>query len=450
MIKINPREVAAEALMEIIKEEAYNNITLKKVLKKNGAMSVQDRAFVTEIVNGTLRNLYYIDFILNKLSSVKTEKMKPWIVSVLRISVYQMEFMDKIPHSACCNEAVNLIKSKNLGKLSGFVNAVLRSVIRSKGKIEFPDEEKEPIQYLSVLYSYPEWLLKMWLHEYSYEFVKELCKKNNTAPDVTIVSNSLKITKENLKNELKKSDILVKEGLYCKEALHLSKTTNLSSLEQFKTGNFYVQDESSMLDIYVLDPKPEESILDICAAPGGKSFFMAEKMENKGHIVSRDIYEHKLAMIQETAQRLGITIIQTEQKDASKLYEEDKERFDKVLVDAPCSGLGLIQKKPDIKLKKNGNDIDSLCQLQKEILNQAAYYVKKGGILVYSTCTICKKENNKNIEWFLNTHKNFKLEKAFDFLPKNLNNNREEKTVQLFPHIHNIDGFFIARMKRED
>lgn len=449
MIKINPREIAAEALTEIVKEQAYNNIILKKILKRNGAMPVQDRAFVTEIVNGTLRNLYYIDFMLNKLSSVKTEKMKPWILSVLRISVYQIEFMDKVPNSAVCNEAVNLIKSKNFGKLSGFANAVLRAVIRSKEKIEFPNEEKEPIQYLSVFYSYPEWLLKMWLHEYSYEFVKSLCQKNNTSPDVTIVNNSLKIVKENLKKELELSNIIVKEGFYCDEAFHLSKTANLSSLEQFQKGYFHIQDESSMLDVYILDPKPNEFILDMCAAPGGKSFFMAERMENKGSIVSRDIFEHKLAMIEETAQRLGITMIETQQKDASQFYEEDVEQFDKVLVDAPCSGLGLIRKKPDIKLKKNGNDIDSLCQLQKEILNQAAYYVKKGGILVYSTCTICKKENNKNIEWFLDTHKNFQLENAFDFLPNNLKDNKEEKMVQLFPHIHNVDGFFIARMKRE-
>lgn len=451
MIYINPREVAAEALLEIMKEEAYNNIVLKRILRRNGAMSTQDKAFVTEIVNGTLRNIIYIDYIINKISNVKTEKMKPWVASVLRTGVYQLKFMDKTPNSAVCNESVKLVKEKGFGSLSGFVNGVLRNVIRKEKEIALPKEIERPDEYLSVLYSYPLWILRMWLSVYSYEFVKELCIKNNTSPDVTIVCNSLKISKQALKENMEKNGVVVKDGFYYKNALHISRTSDITSLDLFKLGLFHVQDESSMLAVQVLDPKPGEKILDLCAAPGGKSILAAEIMKNKGEIIARDIYEHKLSLMEETAQRLDITIIKTQQKDATILDEESKNYFDRVLVDAPCSGLGLIRKKPDIKLRKSRMEIDVLCQIQKKILHSAAEYVKIGGIVVYSTCTICKKENEKNVEWFLEQHENFKLEDSSTYLPS-VKRGTEKETggIQLFPHIHNTDGFFIARFKREE
>lgn len=449
MVVINPREIAAEALMEIIEQDAYNNMALRKILRQNGAMSPQDRRLVTEIVNGTLRNLIYIDWILNQFSTVKTEKMKPWICSVLRTATYQILFLDKVPHSAVCNEAVKLTKKKGFEKLSGFVNGVLRKLLREWKSLPLPEEKKDPAEYLEILYSHPRWLLKMWLHEYPYEFVKNLCRKNNESPDVTAVCNRLKITPEELEVWLQKEGVTVKKGIYHSDLLHLSGTANLAGLESFQKGFFHIQDESSALAVQALDPQPGEKILDICAAPGGKSMLAAERMKNKGLVLSRDIFEHKLELIEETAQRLGIRILKTEKRDASEPIQEEELLFDRVLVDAPCSGFGLIRKKPDLKWRRSGEDIDALIQLQRKILAASATYVKKDGILVYSTCTICKKENQKNVEWFLSQYP-FELCDLKEFLPKELwKEEKGENYLQLFPHIHNTDGFFIARMKRK-
>ncbi len=440
-IQINPREIAVQALIEI--EQKYNTAVLRKLLRQNGAMFPRDRAFVTEMVNGSLRNLYYIDFVINAVSNTKTQKMKPYLLAVLRIAVYQIYFM-KVPENAVCDEAVKLVKKRGFSSLSGFVNAVLRNIIRQKDKILLPDEKQCPIQFLSLKYSHPEWLLKMWLHQYDYDFVKELCRQNNMPPDVTIVVNSLCTTTEELKRELEKEGVSVKEGIY-QNVLHLSKTADIAKLKAFQQGKFHVQDESSITAVEALAPQPQEKILDMCAAPGGKSFLMAEKMQNKGSIYSCDIHEHKLELLQEGAERLGLSIIQTKKQDGRIFQEEQQESFDRVLVDAPCSGL---RKKPDIRLKKDGNTIDALLLIQKEILTQAAKYVKQNGILVYSTCTLCKKENEKNVEWFLQEHKNFELE--LPLLPQTLMTETQQKTITLYPHIHHTDGFFIARFRRKE
>ncbi len=377
-IQINPREIAVQALLEI--EQKYNTMVLRKLLRQNGAMLPKDRAFVTEIVNGSLRNLYYIDFVINAVSNTKTQKIKPYLLAVLRTAVYQIYFM-KVPENAVCDEAVKLVKKRGLHSLSGFVNAVLRNIIRKKDEIRLPDEKQYPVAYLSLKYSHPEWLLKMWLHQYDYDFVKELCKQNNMPPDVTIVINPLRTTTEQLAKELEQQGVLVKKGMY-QNVLHLSKTADIAKLKAFQQGKFHVQDESSVTAVEVLAPQPQEKILDMCAAPGGKSFLMAEKMQNKGLICAYDIHAHKLELLQEGAERLGLSIIQTKEQDGTVFQQEQQEAFDRVLVDAPCSGLGLIRKKPDIRLKKDGNVIDALLPIQREILMQAAKYVKQDGILV--------------------------------------------------------------------
>lgn len=443
-IQINPREIAVQALLEI--EQKYNTMVLRKLLRQNGAMLPKDRAFVTEIVNGSLRNLYYIDFVINAVSNTKTQKIKPYLLAVLRTAVYQIYFM-KVPENAVCDEAVKLVKKRGLHSLSGFVNAVLRNIIRRKDEIRLPDEKQYPVAYLSLKYSHPEWLLKMWLHQYDYDFVKELCKQNNMPPDVTIVINPLRTTTEQLAKELEQQGVLVKKGMY-QNVLHLSKTADIAKLKAFQQGKFHVQDESSVTAVEVLAPQPQEKILDMCAAPGGKSFLMAEKMQNKGLICAYDIHAHKLELLQEGAERLGLSIIQTKEQDGTVFQQEQQEAFDRVLVDAPCSGLGLIRKKPDIRLKKDGNVIDALLPIQREILMQAAKYVKQDGILVYSTCTLCKKENEKNVEWFLQQHKDFELE--LPLLPITTMMETQQKIITLYPHIHHTDGFFIARFRRKE
>lgn len=447
MIQINPREIAAEALMEIMTEEAYNNMTLRRLLRQNGAMPRQDRAFVTEVVNGTLRNLIYIDHVLNTFSKTKTEKMKPWLLAVLRTAVYQMYFMD-VPDSAATNEAVKLAGVRGYASLKGFVNGVLRTAAKKKNEIPMP--EVGTAEYLSAAYSHPLWLVRMWMAYYGYEEAEKICAYDNQSPDVTIRVNTLKTNKTALKAELEQAGVEVREGSVSENALHLTKTADLSRLDAFRKGLFHVQDESSQLAVKVLDPQKGEHIMDMCAAPGGKSFTAAEQMENEGKLVSCDIYAHKIELMEEGAERLGISMMECNVKDAAE-KEAEHELFDRVLVDAPCSGLGLMRKKPDIRLKKDGSEIDSLTGIQREILANAAGYVKPGGVLVYSTCTLCRKENEKNLEWFLKNHPMFEAEDITGFLPADWKTDTaKEGYLTLLPHRTGTDGFFISRMRRKD
>lgn len=447
MISINPREVAAEAIMQIMTEDAYNHMTLRRVLKQNGAMSAQNRAFVTEVVNGTLRNLYWIDYHINAVSKTKIEKMKPWILAVLRTAVYQMLFLD-VPDHAACDEAVKLTGARGYRALSKFVNGVLRAVARGKQDIALPP--KGTAEYLHVLYSHPLWLVKMWIAYYGYEQTQLLCKANNDAPDVTIRVNTQRISVKELIQKLEAKGITVSKGILWDSALHLRHTADLRKLDLFTEGYFHVQDESSQTAAAVVAPQKGERILDLCAAPGGKSFTIAELMEDTGKIVSCDIYPQKVMQIQEGAARLGLQSIQAKQRDARQAVETEFAQYDKVLADVPCSGLGLLRKKPDIRLKKDGSEIDALVPIQKDILTQAADYVKPGGVLVYSTCTLCRKENEKNIEWFLQQHTDFVLDDFSALVPSPLQEQAKTGMLTLFPHLHPTDGFFIARLRKKE
>ncbi len=448
MVYINPRQVASQVIMEIEKNNAFSNIALQKALKANGAMSEKDRAFVTENVNGALRNIIYIDHVINSFSSVKTEKMKPWILSVLRISVYEIIFMN-VPSSAAVNEAVKLVKEKGLGKLSGFVNGVLRNISRDYENVKMPDKEKEFPEYISIKYSHPLWLVKMWISYYGKDFTEKLCMANSLSPKVSLSVNTTKVSQSELIEILKNEGMEAEKAKYSPTTVYVSKTGNLLKSKAFKDGLFFVQDESSAIAAAVLSPKKGDTVLDVCSAPGGKTMAMACIMENTGHIVSRDIYDHKLELIEETANRLGISIVETENKDASSKYEEDCEKYDCVLIDAPCSGLGLLRKKADIRLKKSGKDIDGLIDIQRSILSSSASYVKKGGYLLYSTCTLSKKENMGNVKWFCD---NFDFEQAdiTENLPDGLKDSILDKgMIELYPSIHGTDGFFISKLKRK-
>ncbi len=445
---INPREVAADAFMEIIYEGAYNNEAIKRFLKRNGAMDKRDKGLVTEIVNGTLRNIIYIDHCLNSFSTVKTEKMKPWILTCMREAVYQIMFMDRVPDSAACNEAVKLVESRGLKSLKGFANGVLRNVIRQKDAIPMPDKDKEFSKYVSVKYSFPEWIVKMWISMYGMEKTEEICKASNKAPELCITCNTLKIRPDELKTKLKDEGMEVEDSKYFEDSFVIKKTDDITSSECFKSGYFHIQDESSFMAVKILDAKKGDRVADVCAAPGGKSFSIAERMENEGYVLSGDIYEHKAELIYDGAKRLGIDIIDAKVRDAAD--KEEIEKFDKVLVDAPCSGLGLVRKKPDIKLTKTGNDVDELINIQREILSASAALVKEGGVLVYSTCTICKKENIGNMKWFKDN---------FDFEPMDISKyipdgmiceTAKDGYIELLPDIHGTDGFFIAKFVKKE
>ena len=446
MKRNSEREIATHILGEITTLNSYNNIVLRKALNKNKALLPMQRAFITELVNGTLRNLIYIDYVINSFSKTKTSKMKPLILSVLRISVYQIMFLDKVPNSAICNEAVNLVKSKGFSNLSGFVNGVLRSIIRAP-EIDLPNEVDEPIKYLSVKYSYSEWIIKYWLETYSFDIVHKMCEANSVAPAVTICVNTLKTCKDSLKQILTDEGVQIFDGELLESSLRISPRGDITELNSFRNGLFHIMDESSMLSGMITNPQKNSKVFDVCAAPGGKSFYMSYMMNNTGEILCNDIYEHKIELINDGIKRLGLKNVSAEIGDALEIDDSKIGKADYVLIDAPCSGLGIVRKKPDIKYSKTLDEIHKLVKVQRDILKSSSKYVKPGGTLVYSTCTVSKLENENNISWFIKNFP-FELEDITPFLPKNITGGTlRDGYVQILPSDYNSDGFFVARFR---
>jgi 16S rRNA (cytosine967-C5)-methyltransferase len=446
---VNAREAAIVIINKVLREKAYSNIALKQVLEQSGLSRV-DKALVTEIVNGTLKNLIKLDYIAGQFVKMNKNKLDKHVEDILRTGIYQIMYLDRIPDSAVCNEGSNLARKYSNEGAVRFVNGVLRNVSRNKDTIQFPDKVKQPLLYLSVVYSHPEWIVEKWLGEYGFEFTEQLLNANNQVPHFTVRINRLKTNKEDLVKVLEQEGIEYSEGIYNKEALYIKGTSSIENKASFQQGLYQIQDESSMLAGLVLNPQPGDLVLDVCSAPGGKATHAAELMNNNGKIIARDVYQHKLELIQQSCKRLGITIVETEIFDAKELDRKLVGKVDKVLLDAPCSGLGVLRRKPDLKWKKTPDNFDELAKLQQQMLSKAAEYVKPQGVLVYSTCTINKSENIKVVEAFLKSREDFYLEDLSKLLPENLASDTKTKGyVEIFPNIHGIDGFFISRLRRK-
>lgn len=443
---MNPREGALITLYEINEKEAFSNIALNKELRRNSYNQL-DKNLLTELVYGVLENQIYIDYIIGQFSTFDIKKMNPYTLNLLRLGIYQLLFLDKVPSFAAVNETVNLSK-KYCKKTTGFINGVLRNVQRNMKNIKLPNPEKNIVKYLSVKYSHPEWLVKIFLNNFDRHFVEELLKANNTKPDLYVRINTLKISIDDCIRLLTDEGYMVKQSPLIKEAVIVKGMQNIEQSNLYKKGYIQIQDFSSMLVAKILDPKEGEYVIDVCSAPGGKTTHMAQIMNNKGTIIARDIHEHKLKLVERNAQRLGIKIIHTENFSGNDLDEKLLNMADKVLVDAPCSGLGIIRRKPEIKYRKQDEDIKSITAIQYDILKNAAKYVKIGGELVYSTCTINTRENEDIVQKFLKDNPNYVLininEEYKGFVPGEHNNG----TVQLYPNLHNTDGFFISKIKR--
>lgn len=440
---MNEREIAVFILMDIFNERAYNNIILRKTLNSHSELTPVQKAFITELVNGTLRNLINIDYIIDKFSKTKTLKMKPFILNNIRIAVYQIIYMDKIPVSAACNEAVKLAKKRSFASLSGFVNGVLRSIARGKDSIEYPSDK---VKALGIKYSYPQWIMEYWLEEMTEDEIEKICRAFSEPPVISICVNTTKTDKYELKDRLLKEGIQADTDTVSDNSLYIYKTSNIAESKCYKEGLFHIMDESSMLAVQIMSPEKNSVVADLCAAPGGKSFAAAELMENTGVVYSRDIYEHKVRLIKEGAERLGLTVIKAEIKDAEK--SDPNLKADYVIADVPCSGFGLVRKKPDIKYNKTYDDIEELVKIQRRILKAAADSVKEGGVLIYSTCTISHKENIENVKWFCGEY-GFKCEDITKYLPKGTNCKTADKGyIQILPYMWGTDGFFVARMRK--
>jgi len=444
--RVNPRETALKILYKTIEKDGYSNVLLGNSLS-SGSFSPEDRAFVTRMVYGVLDNGIYLDWVIQKFSKIKLKKISPWTMNILRISIYQILFMDKVPDYAVVNEGVKMAKKYGSKGAAGFVNGILRNLIRNPKDTEIPSENEDPVQYISLKYSHPGWMVEDWIKIFGREFSEELCLSNNLPPKMVIRTNTLKISVDDLITLLQDMGLKVRRGKYSLKALIIENGIAVISLNAFKEGFFYVQDESSMLSIETLDPRPGQFLVDVCSAPGGKTTYAAQMMEDRGRIIARDINDKKLEMIQENCRRLGIQSVETRVFDAEQLDNQLLGKADRVLVDAPCSGLGIIRRKPDIKWKKEREHYSVLARKQKKILSNAAKYLKPGGMLVYSTCTIMPQENMEVFEDFLKNNPGFIPCDISTLVPEAIRmDSCKNGYLQLFPNVHGVDGFFISKM----
>lgn len=442
----NAREQIIDLLIAIERDKSYAQLALKEALKDTDG---KDKPFITEVVYGTLKYQLKLDYILDSFSKTPVSKMKPLIRNSLRMGVYQIMYLDKIPVSAAINEAVKIVKKRKFANLSGFVNGVLRTIDRNKASIAYPDKEKELEQYLSVMYAIPSWIIREWLTMYSAETTEQIADALNKRARVCIRINPLSTTKEEIKHLLAEDHISCEEGALLEEALYLKNIDSLQSLSSFKKGLWTVQDESAMLVAHVVNPKAGDKVLDMCSAPGGKSIHMAELMNNQGEIISLDVHEHKLELIRQNTERMGISIIKPMLQDGTVLQPDFVQAFDKVLLDAPCSGLGIIKRKPDIRYNKKSEDIKEIAKLQKRLAEQAVKYIKEDGILVYSTCTLSRQENQDMVD-YITSQLGLELSDIVDTIPSKLKSYIKDKgSLEVLPFVADTDGFFIACFKKK-
>lgn len=440
---IDARDVALKIINEVDTGGAYANIALARELGRR-PLSDQDRRFVTELVYGTVKAGATLDWLLGHYCSRPLAKIDPMIRNILRMGVYQIFFLSRVPVSAACNQAVELAKKHGHAGTVKFVNAVLRSAGREPEKAAYPDAAKEPARYLALKYFHPEWLVTRWLARLGFEACEALLAADNATPPLSLRTNTLRISREELLARLADEGAAGEPSRWTPEGIVCREYPALARLNSLKEGLFQVQDESSMLVAHVVGPQPGEFVIDACGAPGGKSTHLAALMGNRGRVLSTDLYEHKLKLTAENAARLGLNIIETKVFDATKLDTVYAGQADRVLVDAPCSGLGVLRRKPDSRWRKSESMLRDLPALQAATLASAAACVKPGGVLVYSTCTTEPEENEAVVRAFLGSRDDFALASAGALLPAP----QGDELVQLWPHTDDVDGFFIARMER--
>lgn len=435
------RHIALKCLYKIDKEKSYSNIVLDTYLNENREkISSKDINLISEIVYGVTTWKLTIDYIIQKYSNIKLKKISDWVLNIIRIGVYQIVFLDKIPKSAAVNESVNLCK-KYGNRSASFVNAILRKI--DKKDYNEIKNIKEFEKRVVLEYSMPEWIVKKLISQIGKNKTEEVCNNCNLRPMMSIRVNNLKTTKEELKKKLEERNIQIEDGIL-EDFLYIKNVKNVIKNELYTSGLFTLQDEAAGYASYVLKPLKGQYILDACSAPGGKTTYLAEIMKNEGKILAWDLYPHRINEIKENAKRLGIDIINANINDSSKIREEFIDKFDKILLDVPCLGLGVIRRKPDIKWQRQEKDIEEITKIQYDILQTCSKYLKKDGELVYSTCSILQDENDKIIEKFL-LENEFEIEeigiKGFKNMVKN------NKMLHFYPD-NRTDGFFICKMRK--
>lgn len=443
---MNSREAALQILMKFEEDQLYSNLLLNSELKK-GDFSEVDKTFITQLVYGVITNKIFLDFVIRKFSKIRLKKIAPPILATLRMGIYQIYFLDRVPVSAACDESVKLARKYGHKASANFVNAILRNVSRTEketvlNKITSLDER------LSIEYSYPLWLVTLWLKQFGKDETIALLKKNAEVPYQCLRANTLKITREELKERLTTDGVEVQEGVVS-DILYTNTSKNLLHSAYFNEGLLTFQDEAPALVAHLLEAQEGEEILDICAAPGGKTTHIAELAKDNVKITAMDLYEHRCKLIDELAERLDIHSITTIAQDAAVYCPEYEEKFDRIVADVPCSGLGVIRKKPDIKLHVEEGDIEKINEIQKAILKNAARYLKKGGRLLYSTCTNTVCENEETVRWFLKEYSEFEIDTNEELIPEKFRSGLKEGMLTLSPTQHDTDGFFICVLHKK-
>lgn len=448
MAQINPRELVVDILLKVEKEDVFANEVISNVLKMNQFIPKQTRAFMNKVAEGTVETQIRLDYIINQFSKTKVNKLKPLIRVLLRMSVYQILYLDRVPDSAVCDEAVKIARKKGFHNLTGFVNGVLRNISRNKDSIVYPEEKENKILSWSITYSMPEWLVEKFIKDFAEEKAKQILEASTKERDTCIRVNTNRISKEECREKLIQEQVTVNDGIYAKDSLRIHDYDYLSGLASFQEGDFNVQDESSQLVGEIANVKENSMVLDLCSAPGGKTLHIANELKGTGLVIARDLTQKKIEYILENVKRMGYENIKAEVFDALTFDETLREKADLVIADLPCSGLGILGRKKDIKYKVSKEQLLELKKMQRKMLELASGYVKKGGYLIFSTCTINPEENLLNYQYI-------KEQLPFDpvdisgQLPKALQcETTKEGYLQLLPGIHSCDGFFLSKFQK--
>jgi len=440
----NVRFSAVKILNRYERSDAYLDKLLNAEFQKE-IYNKFDKALLSEIVNGVIRWRAKLDWILTGFYHGDFQKNLNWVKNAMRVGLYQILYLTKIPQAVAIYETVEIVKRVQGEKTAGIVNGVLRNILRNLDNIRYPELADDPYYYLSVIYSFPKWLIKKWVDHYGKEETEKMLIAMNKRPYVPARINTLKSDGQAFKNFLETNEMIFKPYSYHENTMMIfNPKINIFETEFFLNGEIAIQDPSASLAVHLAKPEPGMRVADVCAAPGGKSFYIAELMQNQGEIIALDKYPSKLKLIEEGANRLGINIIKTLAADAAEV--DFDEQFDLVFADVPCTGLGTISKKPDIKWKRENEDIIKLSKIQKNIIDNAAELVKPGGVLLYSTCTIEPEENADNVRYFLEKHPEFELDPAEKYLPEKV---CTDGMMQTYPHRHSCDGAFAARLVKK-
>jgi len=444
----NPRRAAYDILLRIENERSYADILIDRELSV-GALQGPDRGLLTELVYGVLRRRGTLDHVINQFSKQHVEKLERAVLILLRLGLYQAYYLDRIPVSAAVNETVKLAHAL-APRAAGFINAILRSADRERDAIRYPDRASDPASFIAACYSTPRWIAADWIEQLGTEEAEALAQAMLATPPFTVRVNTLKTGREDLKARLASEGIAAEAGRFSPFALRLSGSVQLAAVASFREGLFTVQDESSQLAAIFLAPRPGERLLDICAAPGGKTTHLAQLMENRGTILACDAAPRKLELIEETAARLGVTIITTLPLNAVRSLQPLRDgKFDRILVDAPCSGLGVLRRNPEGKWWKTRQNIAELVLVQKAILGNAAGRLAEGGTLLYATCSTTREENEAVVDDFLSRRTDFVLEDLRELFPDYEELLTERGCFRSWPQRHGMDGFFAARLRKQ-